>query len=111
MISMDKQYTTRDGREVRLYAVDAGGVFPVHGAYLSRGSKKWVSLTWNPVGRFFEGYESSNDLIEKKAKYTRYLVFNKQMLKNCGLVSGSSFHGDPVTDDKNNVVVRVEFEA
>jgi hypothetical protein len=32
MISMDKQYRTRDGREVRIYAVDGGGKYPIHGA-------------------------------------------------------------------------------
>ena len=33
MISLDKTYKTRDGREVRLLMVDGGGQWPVIGAY------------------------------------------------------------------------------
>lgn len=29
-----KEYKTRDGRKVRIYATDAGGEYPIHGAVL-----------------------------------------------------------------------------
>lgn len=35
MISMDKKYKTRCGREVRIYALDGCGHFPVQGAILT----------------------------------------------------------------------------
>jgi len=44
MIELGKQYVTRDGREVRIYAVDGGGQFPVHGAI--REGQEWVACTW-----------------------------------------------------------------
>ena len=31
-ISKDKEYTTRDGREVEIYAIRKGGEYPIHGA-------------------------------------------------------------------------------
>ena len=32
MIDMKKKYRTKDGREVRIYATDGVGHYPVHGA-------------------------------------------------------------------------------
>ena len=39
---------TRDGREVRIYATDAGGDYPVHGAI--RCELRWKASTWTPKG-------------------------------------------------------------
>ena len=44
MIDKSKTYRTRDGREVRIYAVDGGGHRPVHGAI--REGREWVTYTW-----------------------------------------------------------------
>ena len=44
MISKDKQYKTRDGREVRVYATDGAGEFPIHGAVLNDDGNKTVGL-------------------------------------------------------------------
>ena len=43
-ISMDKQYRTSHGREVRIYATDAGGEYPIHGAVLVDGI--WFPMRW-----------------------------------------------------------------
>lgn len=51
MISMDKQYRTRDGREVRIYAVDGGGFYPVHGAYLY--DDEWILCRWAADGSYW----------------------------------------------------------
>jgi hypothetical protein len=52
MIDPKKQYRTRDGREVRIYAVDGGGEFPVHGAIKKPGDI-WDSMCWGVNGEWF----------------------------------------------------------
>lgn len=69
MISMDKQYRTRNGREVRIYAVDGGGDYPVHGAIL-------IDEVWDPNGWTIDGSDvvnnkRSRDLIEVKPRIQR----------------------------------------
>lgn len=58
MISMDKKYRTRDGRDVRLLCVDGPGDQPVFG--LVNGSVE----TWSENGAYFGGDPSPSDLIE-----------------------------------------------
>jgi hypothetical protein len=70
MIDMSKKYRTRDGRDVRIYAVDAGGKYPVHGATLGLGATAdWGLKTWTQSGDCYsEGSNSSHDLVEAKAE-------------------------------------------
>ena len=72
MIDKDKQYTTRDGREVRIYATDSGGIFPVHGAFHSPCGK-WVSCGWRDEGVYYVTRTSNLDLIEVKPRIRRTL--------------------------------------
>lgn len=51
MISKDKEYRTRDGHEVRIYATGCGGKYPVHGAFLDE-KEGWEAQTWTDDGRF-----------------------------------------------------------
>lgn len=63
MISMDKQYQTRDGREVRIYAVDGGGFYPIQGAVLIGG--RWIMYSWSGLGYINRPIDpEANDLIE-----------------------------------------------
>jgi hypothetical protein len=66
MVDKDKQYTTRDGQEVRIYATDGGGDRPVHGAIM--GDDKWCLAQWEPDGKRFNSFDSSSDLIEVKPR-------------------------------------------
>ena len=50
MIDMTKTYRTRDGREVRIYAVDGKGDFCVHGAVNTKDG--WVLFQWLKGGSF-----------------------------------------------------------
>jgi hypothetical protein len=71
MIDMSKKYRTRDGRDVRIYAADAGGAHPVHGAVLRTGPDvRWLSETWDDHGHIVEGRTNArpNDLVEVKAE-------------------------------------------
>jgi hypothetical protein len=70
MIDISKQYRTRDGREVRIYAVDAGGDYPVHGATLGLGgTADWDKASWTQSGHCYsEENTSCHDLVEVKAE-------------------------------------------
>lgn len=73
-ISMDKQYRTRDGREVRIYAVDGSSNLPIHGAI--KFDNGWKSSCWNPDGLHFTGCSNLNDLIEAKPRIQREFWVN-----------------------------------
>ena len=64
MIDKNKEYQTRDGREVRIYATDGNRSFPVHGAI--RESDGWSFASWTCTGDHdISCGESEHDLIEK----------------------------------------------
>lgn len=48
-IEIGKFYRTRDGRKARIYAVDAGEPYPVHGGYKIT-SGKWDNESWTILG-------------------------------------------------------------
>lgn len=74
-VSIDKQYKTRDGREVRIYATDGGGNFPVHGAI--RKGDGWAACTWTADGRCYDSGEISDmDLVEVKPRHKRTVWLN-----------------------------------
>lgn len=61
-IDKNRTYTTRDGREVRIYATDGGAAWRIHGATMTKSG--WVPKTWTQEGSWMSGYESVEDLIE-----------------------------------------------
>lgn len=67
MIDPNKTYRTRDGREVRIYAVDGFGVSAIHGAVLNNNA--WQPECWCKDGR--KGFHADQgDLIEVRPKRT-----------------------------------------
>ena len=66
-ISKDKTYTTRDGREVRIYAIDGCSFRPIHAAI--KKDSGWESADWCRDGTFTDldrGHDY--DLIEVKPR-------------------------------------------
>jgi hypothetical protein len=63
-IELGKQYQTRDGHEVRIYAVGGEAFFPIHGAIKIDG--EWSATNWNRNGK--HSINSDFDLIEIKPK-------------------------------------------
>ena len=61
MIDINKKYTTRDGREVRIYATDAGSTCSVHGAI--KCEDHWELGSWYADGRWTYSGSSNCDLI------------------------------------------------
>ena len=66
-IEVGKSYKTRNGRQVRIYAIDGSTDKPVHGAILSGG--EWSCQTWGVQGQFIEGETSILDVIIPPLKY------------------------------------------
>lgn len=67
MIDPKKTYRTRDGREVRIYAVDGLSVGQIHGA-VNNGRAHWVATEWERDGSSCN--HPSLDLIEVRPKHT-----------------------------------------
>lgn len=74
MVSKDKTYRTRDGREVRIYATDAHPLEPVHGAFQDY-SGAWNSTMWRHDGTNVYG-KGETDLIEVKPRIKRTVWLN-----------------------------------
>ena len=76
MISKDKTYRTRDGREVRIYAIDGRGDYPIHGAIKTFSG--WEAYIWLGNGRavFNDETERDTDLIEVKPRIRRTVWLN-----------------------------------
>jgi hypothetical protein len=74
MIDINKQYRTRDGREVKLLMTDAGSNRPVIGAFQHEDGT-WVPCAWLSNGQYapFDNYCSNFDLVEVKTKHVRWL--------------------------------------
>jgi hypothetical protein len=78
MIELGKKYKTRDGREVRIYAVDGGGQFPVHGAVNFSGTA-WTPNEWSETGSHLGDPEfriHDLDLIEVRPRIRREVWLN-----------------------------------
>ena len=80
MIDKSKTYRTRDGREVRIYAVDGGSYQPIMGAtsYTSKEGKTWwESARWADDGSYDPyGRETNSDLIEVRPRHKRTVWLN-----------------------------------
>jgi predicted ThiF/HesA family dinucleotide-utilizing enzyme len=81
MIDMSKKYSIRDGVDVRIYSVDGGGQYPVHGAII-RPNGEWGQESWTQSGCFCRGEEASRrDLVEVKAEVWIWVLGNGE---TCG---------------------------
>ena len=76
MIDPSKTYRTRDGREVRIYAVDGEDRYPVHGAIKWDGA--WVPKCWTANGGYLSAHCETDpfDLIEVKPRIQREVWVN-----------------------------------
>lgn len=67
MIDLDAPLTTRGGREVRIYARDGAGAYPIHGAIFA--DTGWRIERWSKDGRYYcQANSSDNDLINTPVK-------------------------------------------
>jgi hypothetical protein len=107
MISMDKKYRTRDGREVRIYAVDGGGMHPVHGSI--KTSDGWRSFTW-PSDGHITCDENCGDLIEVKPRI-KHTVWINVYPDGCGKAQSSKNAADAYFNPTRLACVKVEIDC
>ena len=67
-IEVGKTYKTRDGREVRIYAVDGLGVDAIHGAVFD-GEREWLPCSWPEGGSYVGGEVRAGDIVMEPLKY------------------------------------------
>lgn len=72
-ITLTKRYQTRSGQEVRIYAVDGSGEYPVHGAIHVGGG--WCAHYWRKDGGNYIGLSVPLDLVPvpERIKSTAWL--------------------------------------
>lgn len=74
MIEISKEYTTHGNHEVRIYANDAGGNYPIHGAI--KINNEWAMTAWTKEGYCSMCNEKSMfDLVEKPKEHTIKVAF------------------------------------
>lgn len=74
MIDPKKQYRTRQGAEVRIYAVDGDEDMPIHGAILTKHG--WKVNSWARDGKWCPNVNDGVDLIEVKPRIERTVWVN-----------------------------------
>lgn len=83
MIDPKKLYRTRDGREVRIYDVNCGGDWPVHGAV--REEDEWEIVCWTVDGRSMpDGILRDYDIFEVRPRIQREVWLNVYRDLKCG---------------------------
>ena len=77
LITMDREYVTRDGREVRIWCVDAkcDSTFRVRGEHLDNCGA-WMPATWDAHGRWGGCNTHYYDLIPKPKRHKRTVWLN-----------------------------------
>ncbi len=73
-VEIGKQYKTKASDEVRIYATDCGGEYPIHGAY--RIGDIWLNQSWTADGKAVVGQSALSDLIEVKPRIQREVWLN-----------------------------------
>lgn len=62
LVRLDGKYRTRSGKEVRIYATDCGGEYPIHGAF--HDGSQWKTNCWRNHGQSWHLAGNDHDLIE-----------------------------------------------
>lgn len=91
MIDFTKPVQTCGGMEARVYAMDGGGLYPVHGAFRLSATSVWTQNQWNEDGksdhRMYVTRGTELDLINLPVKYARKIFVNCYSVGDCHLLS------------------------
>ena len=109
MIDINKKYRTRDGREVRIYALDGHPSEPVHGAFQDH-SCAWNSSMWNHDGKNIYG-KSDSDLIEVKPRIKRTVWLNVYTGGVSIWMHSSKEEADLHAEPKRHACYKVEIDV
>lgn len=68
-----KEYRTRDGSRARVYATDAQGELPIHGAVFYGGKEGWKTESWTTRGAYIkDGVKHRLDLMPPVREWWLY---------------------------------------
>ncbi len=76
MLDLTKPVKTRDGREVRIYATDHGGEYPVAGAIRRKSTDQWRSGQWTADGTYIRELQTHLDLINAPQPFHHVFYVN-----------------------------------
>jgi len=110
-IDITKQYRIKKGNEVRIYAIDNGGPFPVHGVV--HGDDGLYFTCWTKNGAITSNYASPYDLVEVKPRIKRSLWVNvyPQEEGSCDFLHHSKNEADEDAGDRRLACVKVEIDC
>jgi hypothetical protein len=110
MIRMDKTYRTRDGRLVRIYALDGGGKQPIHGSVKDEDGS-WKPISWCSGGtQWGERIKNDYDLIEVKPRI-KHTVWINVYPDGCGRAQSSKNAADAYFNPTRLACVKVEIDC
>lgn len=66
-MGVSKTRITIKGTIVKIYNTNAGGEYPIHGAY-NAGDDEWILACWTKEGRKFNGTRHELDLLDDTAR-------------------------------------------
>ena len=79
MFEAGKEYKTKSGERVRIYATDAGGCYPIHGATKYQDDDNgWQLASFTASGQALVGIPSTYDLIPPRREV--FGIFKKGSL-------------------------------
>ena len=107
MISIDRQYRTENGFEVRIYAVDGSKERQVHGAYFKDG--EWHLTSWCLYGRRDYWCDGQFDLVEVKPRIQREYWVNVYPMY-CSFWEEKE-HADSDTSNRRLACVKITIDC
>ena len=112
MINITKQYRTRNGREVRIYATDGKYPFVVQGAVKTEHGE-WEQVSWTNTGNFMLVNGCHKDLVEvpKRIKQTVYLNIYDDSYNNYVSVRYSKENALDKAEDGLFACVKVDIDV
>jgi len=112
MIDINKQYRTRDGREVRIYATDGAMPRPIHGAVKSSYDSTWHSFQWHEDGRLVHNILAVDlsDLIEVRPRHKRTVWLNMYGTGIVGETCSSKQHADLAAAYNRIACIKVDLD-
>jgi hypothetical protein len=108
MIDLEKQYRTKGGREVRIYATDGKYPFIVQGAIQDKNGE-WEQVNWTKLGNFNLVDGCQNDLVEVKQRIKRTIWLN--IYEYCFLCCSSKEEADHYDGDDRLACVKVDIDC
>jgi len=109
MIDPKKQYRTRSGDDVRIYAVDGDEEMPIHGAIFTKHG--WKVNSWARDGKWCPNMTDGVDLIEVKPRIKREVWVNVYPSQVTDVIHRDKATADAVAQQKRIACVKLTIDC